>query len=123
VRAQLLEHPSRPWKSRVDVLHSQGKSTNEREVMPQPNAAQKEQTTPDEPKADETPRDRFVRLAELRVSNSLDAIRKLGLLGNKSQYEYTPEDIEKINGAVSKALKGAITALETGKPTQSSFSL
>jgi hypothetical protein len=91
--------------------------------MPTAPAAPKEQTSPDEPKADESPRDRFVRLAELRVSNSLDAIRKLGLLGNKSQYEYTAEDIEKINGAVSKALKGAITALETGKPTQSSFSL
>jgi hypothetical protein len=90
--------------------------------MPQPSAA-KEQTTPDEPKSDETPRERFVRLAELRVSNSLDAIRKLGLLGNKSQYEYTDEDIAKIDAAVSKAKDAALTALKTGKPTQSSFSL
>lgn len=89
-----------------------------------PNAgAAKEQTSADEPKSDETPRERFVRLAELRVSNSLDAIRKLGLLGNKSQYEYTEEDIAKIDTAVTKAKDAALTALKTGKPTQSSFSL
>jgi hypothetical protein len=92
--------------------------------MPQPSTgASKEQTSADEPKSDETPRERFVRLAELRVSNSLDAIRKLGLLGNKSQYEYTDEDIAKIDAAVSKAKESALTALRTGKPTQSSFSL
>jgi hypothetical protein len=92
--------------------------------MPQPSTAtSKEQTSADEPKSDETPRERFVRLAELRVSNSLDAIRKLGLLGNKSQYEYTDEDIAKIDAAISKAKDSALTALRTGKPTQSSFSL
>jgi hypothetical protein len=85
--------------------------------------AAKEQTSPDEPKSDETPRERFVRLAELRVSNSLDAIRKLGLLGNKSQYEYNDDDIAKIDAAMTKAKDAALTALRTGKPTQSSFSL
>lgn len=83
----------------------------------------KEQVSEDEPKADETPRQRFVRLAELRVSNSLDAIRKLGLLGNKSQYEYTDDDIAKIDAALVKAKDAALTAMRTGKPTQSSFSL
>lgn len=89
-----------------------------------PNAgAAKEQTSPDEPKANETPRERFVRLAELRMSNTLDDIRKLGLLGNKAQYEYTEEDIGKIDAAITKAKDAALTALKTGKPTQSSFSL
>jgi hypothetical protein len=83
----------------------------------------KEVVDPDEPKADETPRDRFVRLCELRVSNVLDATRKLGLLGNKSQYEYTDADIEKIKSALEKSMTAALGALKSGKPTQSSFTL
>jgi hypothetical protein len=107
------------------ILQGEDKSqttTERKNTMPQPTNA-KEQTGPDEPKSDETPRERFVRLAELRVSNSLAAIRKLGLLGNKSQYEYTAEDIDKIDAAVTKAKDAALTALRTGKPTQSTFSL
>lgn len=83
----------------------------------------KEAVSADEPKSDESPRERFVRLAELRVSNSLDAIRKLGLLGNKSQYEYSDDDIAKIDKALTSAKDAALMALRTGKPTQSSFSL
>ena len=64
-----------------------------------------------------------MRLAELRVSNSLDAIRKLGLLGNKSQYEYTDDDIAKIDAALVKAKDTALSAMRTGKPAQSTFSL
>lgn len=93
--------------------------------MPQPanSGSTKEQTSPDEPKSGETPRDRFVRLAELRVMNTLDGIRKIGLLGNKSQYKYDDEDIEKIDAAITRAKDSALSALKTGKPTQSSFSL
>ena len=88
-----------------------------------PAAPSKEHPASDESKGDETPRDRFTRLGVTRVENAVDALRKIGLLGNKSAYEYTDEDITKIDAAVTKAKDAALTALRTGKPTQSSFSL
>lgn len=41
-------------------------------------------------------RENFVRLAESRVSRAIDAIRIIGNLANKSNYDYDSEDVQMI---------------------------
>ncbi len=52
----------------------------------------------------ETRRDRFVRLAEGRTSNAIRAIRTIGKLGNKAQYEFDEADVRKIANALAKEI-------------------
>lgn len=49
-------------------------------------------------------RAKFVRLANKRVSNALKAIQLIGNLANKSNYDYTDEDVQKIFRALSDEL-------------------
>lgn len=53
----------------------------------------------------ESKRDRFVRLAETRTNKIIDMIRLLGNCSNKSNYNYTDADIQKIFSAIDKELK------------------
>ena len=48
----------------------------------------------------ETKKEKFVRLAENRTNKVLEMIRLIGNLANKSVYEYTAEDVEKIFKAI-----------------------
>lgn len=65
-------------------------------------------------KTKETPRQHFKRLAGVRVNNIIEWSEKLGRLGNPNLYEYTDEDITKIEEALTKATSGAIAALKNG---------
>ena len=53
----------------------------------------------------ETKRECFVRLAEARTNKILDMMKLLGNCSNKSNYDYTDEDVKKIFGAIEKELK------------------
>ncbi|MEZ5343579.1 MAG: hypothetical protein R2706_19735 [Acidimicrobiales bacterium] len=53
----------------------------------------------------ETKRDRFVRLAENRTNKVLETVRVLGNLSNKSQYQYTDDDIHAIFATIRKNLR------------------
>ena len=53
----------------------------------------------------ETKREKFVRLAEARTNKIIDMIRLLGNCSNKSNYDYTDTDIQKIFLAIDKELK------------------
>ena len=53
----------------------------------------------------ETPEERFKRLATSRTNAVLDKLRILGNLSNRQLYRYSEEDIEKIFGTVSKQVK------------------
>lgn len=53
-------------------------------------------------------REKFVRLAEGRTQDALQAIRKLGNLSNKRAYDYSQDDVKKI----VKALRDGIAELE-----------
>ncbi len=53
----------------------------------------------------ETKRERFIRCAELRTNKVLDSLRVLGNCSNRSNYEYTEEDIEKIFGTIAQELE------------------
>lgn len=44
----------------------------------------------------ETKREKFIRLAEARTNKALEMIRLIGNLSNKSVYDYTDKDLEKI---------------------------
>jgi hypothetical protein len=50
------------------------------------------------------PRDKFVALAERRVSNALKDIKLIGNLSNKSNYKYDDRDVKKITSTLTKAL-------------------
>lgn len=49
--------------------------------------------------------DRFKRLATRRTNAVLDKLRLLGNLSNKSNYDYTEEDLRKIFSAIDEDLK------------------
>lgn len=47
----------------------------------------------------------FIKLAEARVNKALNAIRVVGNLSNKNSYEYTPEDVTKMQEIMTKELE------------------
>ena len=55
--------------------------------------------------ANETKRERFVRIVEARTNRIIDNLRLLGNCSSKSNYEYTDEDIKKIFGAIEREVK------------------
>jgi len=52
----------------------------------------------------ESPRDKFVRLAETRTEKAVNAIDNISSLANPKSYEYTEKDISQI----IKALKDSV---------------
>ena len=53
----------------------------------------------------ETPEQRFKRIAEVRTNAVLERIRILGNLSNRQMYGYTEEGINKIFSAINKQIK------------------
>ena len=49
--------------------------------------------------------DRFKRVAENRTNKIIDQIRLLGNCANRSNYEYSEEDVKKIFSAIESDLK------------------
>ena len=58
-------------------------------------------------KNNETPEQKFKRIAEIRTNAVLDRIRILGNLSNRQMYSYTEEDIDKIFSAINNQLRKA----------------
>lgn len=56
----------------------------------------------------ETKREKFIRIIENRMNRTLNEIKLIGNLSNKSNYEYDKNDIDKI----IKTLKKSINDLE-----------
>jgi len=55
----------------------------------------------------ETPKERFKRLATLRTNVVIDRLRILGNLSNRQLYDYAEEDIDKIFSVINKQVKAA----------------
>ncbi|MCJ7425687.1 MAG: hypothetical protein MUO17_00840 [Dehalococcoidales bacterium] len=53
----------------------------------------------------ETPEERFKRVAEARTSAVLDKLRLLGNCSNRQIYGYSEEDINKIFSAITKRVR------------------
>jgi len=49
-------------------------------------------------------RDRFIKVGERRVNNALKSITLIGNLANKSNYEYSPNEVKKIEKALKTEL-------------------
>ncbi len=54
---------------------------------------------------EETRHERFKRVASKRTNDILERIRILGNCSNKSSYEYTEEEVNKIFSEIDKQLK------------------
>lgn len=57
----------------------------------------------------ETKREKFIRLAENRVNSTIKEMNLIGNLANKSNYDYTKDDVDKI----IKTLKKSVSDLES----------
>ena len=64
-------------------------------------------------------REKFVRLANKRVSNALKSIQLIGNLANKSNYEYSDIDVAKILKALSDELAACKKRFEFAQKKQS----
>lgn len=58
-------------------------------------------------KAEETKRERFVRLAEARTNKIIDMLQLLGNCSNSSTYDYTQQDVDKIFSAIESEVREA----------------
>jgi hypothetical protein len=63
-------------------------------------------------------REKFINLAEARVSKAMHSIRLIGNLANRSNYDYTDEDVKQI----INALQGEIGELKHRFASQDSRS-
>lgn len=61
--------------------------------------------------------EKFKSLANKRVNTALKAIRLIGNLSNKSNYEYTDADVDKILRALDEELKECRQRFEFAKKT------
>ena len=52
-------------------------------------------------------RNKFVQLAEKRVNNTLNNLRLIGNLANKTSYEYDQQDVDKIFRALNRGVSEA----------------
>ena len=53
----------------------------------------------------ETPHDRFRRLATLRTNEVLNQLKILGNCANRQAYEYTEKDVEAIFSAIDRKVR------------------
>ncbi len=70
----------------------------------------------------ETNRERFIKLADIRVNNALNDIRLIGNLSNKASYEFSLEEVEMIFTAIRKELDESEGRFH-GKQPKGRFSL
>ena len=63
-------------------------------------------------------REKFVELAEKRVSKAIQDIRRIGKLSNTKNYSYTDEDIQKITKALRTEVDNLKTQFEAAKSTE-----
>ena len=61
-------------------------------------------------------RERFVRLAESRVTKAIRALRLVGNLSNRNNHRYTVEDVQKISSALERELKDVRRRFENHGP-------
>lgn len=62
-------------------------------------------------------RDKFVRIAEARVSRAIKSIQVIGNLGNRSNYDYTEEDVRAIIGALQAEINELKGKFKPGRGT------
>lgn len=71
----------------------------------------------------ETKSDRFKRLAEKRVKRVLEDIRIVSNLSNRVLYDYTPDQLKKVLGAIRDALSKAEARFKGEEREETDFKL
>ena len=67
-------------------------------------------------------RERFIKIAENRTNKILETLRLLANCSNKSNYEYSEEDVYEIFSAIEKELKNTkLLFMETLKMIRNSL--
>ncbi len=66
----------------------------------------------------ETRRERFVRLANSRVTRLLKDLQLVGNLANRSNYDYTVDDVERMFRAIAEATKEARARFDAESKTK-----
>ena len=61
-------------------------------------------------------REKFVRLANRRVNAAIKAIHLVGNLSNRSNYDYTEDDVRKIFAALNRELRQCRKRFEADGP-------
>jgi len=64
----------------------------------------------------ETPEQRFKRIATVRTNAVLDRLRILGNLSNRQMYSYSEEDINKIFSAINNQIKEVRAKFNSQRP-------
>lgn len=67
---------------------------------------------------EETRSQRFKRIATKRTNDIIRRIRVLGNCSNRSAYDYTEEEVNKIFNAIGKELKSANARFTFGRRTE-----
>ena len=70
----------------------------------------------------EEDRSKFVKLASLRVSKALKDIQLIGNLSNRSNYDYTDEDVAKIFKALNEEISTCKRKFENAKKKDATIS-
>jgi hypothetical protein len=76
-----------------------------------------------ERKSDESKSDAFKRLGSKRMNRTLGDLKGLEKLANTSAYEYTPEQVAKLTGALDAAVKRIKDAFAGVKAVTGGFDL
>jgi hypothetical protein len=71
----------------------------------------------------ETPAQRFVRLANRRVGKALNVLGHIASLGNRRQYEYSQEQVAKIKAALTAAVGKINSAFDGSVNVAATFTL
>ena len=66
----------------------------------------------------ETRKDRFNRIASKRTNEIIEKLRILGNCSNRSTYEYTKEDVDKIFNTINQELKDTRAKFSSTKRTK-----
>ena len=85
-------------------------------------AAAIEQQQSDDALENESKADCFKRIAQNRMGNTLNELRKLGNLSNRSIYEYTDDQIDKMERAIYARLDETFKKLRHVKRSEDGFS-
>ena len=72
-------------------------------------------------KKNETPNDKFIRIAEARTQKIIDMIRLLGNCSNTYVYDYSLKEVDKIFNAIESELKMAKARFQTGGGKDKNF--
>jgi hypothetical protein len=88
----------------MQAQHRPATQTTKENIMAKRNTATPVATPTNGDEKDMTPRGKFLRLAGNRMSKIIDTVEQLGHLSNTAAYEYTKEDIDKMQAALSIAL-------------------